>query len=110
MKALLLCLVAITIATAGFSQKAKSETDSTLRSYLTYRCSMHPEYVSNTENQCPVCNMNMNLSSKEQMKAEVLKLYTCPMHPNVMCTKAGKCPTCKMDMVEFKPAKKSKQG
>jgi hypothetical protein len=110
MKTLALCIVAILLTTTTFSQKAKAGTDSTLRTYLTYSCSMHPDYVSNVESNCPVCNMSMNLSSKEQMKAGVVKLYTCPMHPNVICTKAGKCPACKMEMVEFKPEKKMKQG
>jgi len=110
MKSLFICLAAILINIAAFSQKSKQNSDSMLTAYLTYRCSMHPEYVSNVQDKCPVCNSTMSLSLKEQMKAEVVKLYTCPMHPNVLCTKAGKCPECKMDMVEFKPENKAKNN
>jgi hypothetical protein len=106
MKSFAICLLAMFITVSAFSQKAKATTDSTLKKYMTYSCSMHPEYVSMTEDKCPICNMNMSLSKKEEFKAETVKLYTCPMHPGVLCTKEGKCPTCKMDMVEFKPKKK----
>lgn len=94
---------------AAFSQKAKESSDTTLQSYLTYTCTMHPEYVSNVAGKCPVCHHPMTLSKKEQMKAEVVKLYTCPMHPDVVSTKAGKCPVCDMDMVAFKPKEKAKK-
>jgi hypothetical protein len=110
MKTMTLCFIAMLIATSGFSQKAKADSDTTLKTYLTYSCSMHPEYVSNVEGKCPVCNMAMNLSPKERMKAETVNLYTCPMHPDVLCTKPGKCPACKTEMVEFKPLKKTKQS
>jgi hypothetical protein len=106
MKSFIICLTAMFISVAAFSQKAKQNSDTTLKSYLTYSCSMHPQYVSNVPAKCPVCNDDMLLSKKEQMKMEVVKLYTCPMD-NVMSTQPGKCPKCKMDMVEFKPKKKS---
>ena len=67
---------------------------------------MHPQYVSNVPTKCPVCNSDMSVSKKEQMKAEVVKLYTCPTD-NVISTQPGKCPKCGMNMVEFKPKKKS---
>lgn len=91
------------VTVAAFSQQAKyNHSDSTMKTYLTYSCSMHPQYVSNVDAKCPVCKMNMTLSKKEQMKAAVVKLYTCSMHSNVISTKAGKCPVCDMDMVTFK--------
>jgi hypothetical protein len=92
------------ITVAAFPQKSKNTTDTTITTYLKYSCPMHPQYVGNTPAKCPVCNSNMNLSKKEQMKMEVMKLYTCPMD-NVICTKPGKCPKCNMDMVEFKSKK-----
>lgn len=94
----------------SFSQKNKQTIDTTIKPYLVYRCTVHPEYVSNAQVKCPICNNLMNLSPKELMKAEVVKLYTCPMHPNVLCTKTGKCPDCKKDMVEFKPKNKKKNA
>jgi transcription initiation factor IIE alpha subunit len=44
----------------------------------------------------------MNLSAKEQMKAEAVKLYTCPMHPEVALDKNGVCPKCGKELVEKK--------
>ncbi|CAN5333333.1 hypothetical protein BH11BAC5_BH11BAC5_40840 [soil metagenome] len=44
----------------------------------------------------------MNLSSKEQMKAEVTKIYTCPMHPEVALDKDGTRPKCGIALVEKK--------
>lgn len=95
------------ITVAGFSQKSKGTPDSTARAYLTYSCSMHPQYVYNMEEKCPVCDNTMNLSKKELMKREVVKLYSCSMHPNVVSTKAGKCPVCAMELAKFKPPSKT---
>jgi hypothetical protein len=47
----------------------------------------------------------MNLSGKELMKMEMVKLYTCPMD-KVTSTQPGKCPKCGMDMAEFNPTNK----
>jgi hypothetical protein len=110
MKSIIICIAAMFASLAAFSQKAKQDADTSLKSYLTYSCSMHPEYVSNVPDKCPVCHDPMTLSKKEQMKAGVLKLYTCPMHPNVIATKAGKCPDCNMDLLEFKPKDKAKKA
>jgi hypothetical protein len=106
MKSLIIYCLAMFVSIAAFSQKAKQNSDTTLKSYLTYSCSMHPQYVSNVPAKCPVCNRDLILSKKEQMKAEVVKLYTCPMD-KVISTQPGKCPKCGKDMVEFKPKKKS---
>ena len=106
MKSFIILLLATFSTVAAFPQKAKGNPDTTLKTYLTYSCTMHPQYVSNVPAKCPVCGSNMNLSKKEQMKMEVMKLYTCPMD-NVISTQPGKCPKCGMDMVEFKPKKKT---
>ena len=103
MKSLVLCAAAMLITAASFAQKAKAQTNTPVKPYLTYTCTMHPQYVSNMPVKCPVCNMAMNISGKEKMKAEVVKLYTCPRHHDVYCTKAGKCAKCNMNMTEFKP-------
>src|SRR4030095_8963164 len=101
MKSFIICLSALFISFAAFSQKAKQNSDTTLKSYLTYSCSMHLQYVSNVPTKCPVCNDDMDPFQKEQMKAEVVKLYTCFMD-YVICTQPGKCPKCNMEMGEFK--------
>ena len=105
MKSLIILLVATLATVSAFSQKAKGNPDTTAKSYLTYYCPMHVQYVSNVPAKCPVCGDDMNQrSGKEIMKMEVVKLYTCPMD-NVVCTKPGKCPKCGMEMVELKPKK-----
>ena len=104
MKSFIICLAAMFITVAAFSQKAKQNSNATLKSYMTYSCTMHPQYVSNEPAKCPVCNKDMNLTKKEQMKMESVKLYTCSMDgDSVISTKPGKCPKCGMDLVEFKP-------
>ncbi len=107
MKSFIIVLFATFATVASFAQKAKGNPDTTFRQYLTYGCPMHTQYVSNVPAKCPLCGDNMNqLSAKEIMKMEVVKLYTCPMD-NVICTKPGKCPKCGMDMTELKPKNKS---
>jgi hypothetical protein len=101
MKSFIICVLASFIAIASFAQKAKQNSlPSDSSKQVIYSCSMHPQYISFTAAKCPVCGNN--LSKKEVMKMEVMKLYTCPMD-NVICKKPGKCPTCGMDMVEYKP-------
>ena len=109
MRSLIICCAAMFISVAAFSQKAKQNADTSIKTYLTYSCTMHPQYVSNVPAKCPVCNDDMMLSKKEQMKAEVVKLYTCSMD-KVYSTQPGKCPKCSMDMVELKPKDKSKNN
>lgn len=88
------------IAVASFSQK-NNAADTSVTAYLKYSCPMHTQYVSNAPAKCPVCGDNMSeLSQKEIMKMEVVKLYTCPMD-NVICIKPGKCPKCGMEMAEL---------
>jgi hypothetical protein len=99
-------MAAMFISVAAFSQKPDGTADTTLKSYLTYSCSMHPQYVSNVSSKCPVCNDDMLLSEKEQMKAEVVRLYTCAMD-KIYSTQPGKCPKCNMEMVEFKTKNKA---
>ena len=56
---------------------------------------MHPNVVSAKPGKCPTCNMDLTLSTKEQMKAAVTHAYTCPIHPDVVSDSAGNCPKCK---------------
>lgn len=67
-----------------------------------YTCPVHVDITSHHAGSCPKCGKKMNLSAKEQMKAEVTKLYTCPMHPEVALTKDGICPKCGKALVEKK--------
>ena len=107
MKSLIIACVAMFISMAASSQKAKQKTSTTNTDALKqviYTCTMHPDYISFAAAKCPVCGDDM--SKREVMKAEVMKLYTCPMD-NVICKKPGKCPKCGMDMTQYKPANTS---
>ena len=107
MKSLVISCFVMFASIAAFSQKAKQNADTSLKPYVTYSCTMHPEYVSSVPAKCPACNKDMNLSKKEQMKMQGMKLYTCPMDSDsVMSVQPGKCPKCGMDLVEFKPTHK----
>jgi len=104
MKSLIISCFTIFISFAAFSQKSKQIIPTDTSKQVVYTCTMHPEYISFAAAKCPVCGNNM--SKKEVMKAEVVKLYTCPMD-NVICKKPGKCPKCGMNMVAYKPKNKS---
>jgi hypothetical protein len=105
MKSFIISLIALFVTVASFAQKAKQNSIVTSDSskQVIYSCSMHPDYINFAAAKCPVCGDNM--SKKEVMKEEVVKLYTCPMD-NIICKKPGKCPKCGMEMTEYKPAKK----
>ena len=78
---------------AVFSQTKAGKTDTTKHSQY-YSCSMHPDVVSNKPGKCPKCGMQLNLTSKEQMKASASKTYNCPVHLSVTSHDPGKCPKC----------------
>jgi hypothetical protein len=106
MKSFIICLFAISATVTSFAQKSKQNTtavNSDTAKQIVYSCTMHPDYISFAAAKCPVCGENM--SKKEVMKAEVMKLYTCPME-NIICKKPGKCPKCGMEMTEYKPKNK----
>ena len=76
----------------------KVETANAETGKAMYCCSMHPEVKSDSPGTCSKCGMNLNLSKKEQMKTDVMKIYTCPMHAGITSDKPGKCTKCGMDM------------
>jgi Cu(I)/Ag(I) efflux system membrane fusion protein len=66
-----------------------------------YTCPMHPEVISDTPGNCPICEMK--LVKKEIKKKDLDKLvYTCPMHPEIRSDKPGKCPICGMNLEKIK--------
>lgn len=102
MKQIIILVIAITASFAGFAQKAKANTKKKTSSTLittNYICPMHPDVTSDKPGKCSKCGMDLNLSPKEKMKQEVMKIYTCPMHPDVTSDKPGKCSECGMDLV-----------
>lgn len=105
MKSLIVLLFATFATVASFAQKSSQNSlpaDSSKQ--VIYSCTMHPDYISFAAAKCPVCGENM--SKKEVMKAEVMKLYTCSMD-NVISKRPGKCPKCGMQMTAYQPKSNS---
>ena len=100
-KILFAIVIAITTTQSVLAQKAKANLKANQGNTIltsTYTCPMHPDVTSDKPGKCSKCIMNLNLSPKEKMKAEVMKIYTCPMHPDVTSNKPGKCSKCNMDL------------
>lgn len=100
MKKVIILLIAITTSFATFAQKAKANSEANKGGTVltTYSCSIHPDEVSDKPGKCSTCGMDLNLSPKEKMKANVMKFYTCPTHPDVISNEAGKCSKCNMNL------------
>jgi hypothetical protein len=97
------------ISTLTINAQEKAGKKDTAHNAVYYTCPMHPNVKSDKAGKCPKCGMDLALSKKEQMKAEVVKLYSCPMHADVTSASPGKCSKCGMDMVERKAKPKSKK-
>ena len=94
-KIIILSFVFLMSVTVLNAQEKAGKKDTTVHvSLYSYACSMHPNFISNKPGKCPQCGMDMNLSSKEQMKRKVTKTYTCPVDAGVVSTQPGKCPKC----------------
>ena len=99
MKSLFIVLFALSATFSSFAQKANTPKSKPNVVQVQYSCPMHPEVVSNKPGKCSKCNMDLTLSKKEQMKAEVTNTYTCPMHKEIVSDHAGTCPKCKSQLV-----------
>jgi putative DNA topoisomerase len=110
MKQILISLIAIFVITSVFAQKRTDipvpSKEATLKT--TYACPMHPEVTSDKPGKCTKCNMQLQLTTKEQMKTAVTDSYVCPMHSEVKSDHAGKCPKCQSQLVASRTG--SKQG
>ena len=103
MKALkMLMITALTILSVSvFAQDTKTQKIAKQETEKEkYVCPMHPDMVMDEPGKCTKCGTELNLSPKEKMKMDVMKIYTCPMHPDVSHDKSGKCPECGMDLKE----------
>jgi transcription initiation factor IIE alpha subunit len=94
MKKFFLIFVALLISSASLFAQSKAGKIDTAKHVALYTCSMHPDVVSHEPGKCPTCGMDLTLSGKEKMKAEVSKNYVCPVHSKVVSHNAGKCPKC----------------
>jgi len=99
MKSIKMLMIAVfSIMTISVFSQGKAGKKDTATHTTMYTCPMHPEMVFNKPGTCPKCGMKLNLSTKEQMKKDVVKNYACPVHTTVMSNKPGKCPQCGMDL------------
>ena len=94
MKNLIALIVAfLTLSTVVFAQSKAGKVD-TSEKYSLYACPTHPEVTGHKPGKCPKCGMALTLTSKEQMKTEIVKNYTCPVHTDVTSHDPGQCPKC----------------
>jgi len=90
----ILMMAAFSIMTITvFSQEKAGKKDTTQHTTF-YSCPKHSDIVSDKPGKCPKCGMDLNLSSKEQMKARITKNYNCPVHLDITKHNPGKCPKC----------------
>jgi len=94
MKQILVLTLAFFIASSSLFAQNKAGKVDTTKHPTYYTCPMHSDVVSHKPGQCPKCGMDLTLSNKQQMKADVTKTYSCPVHVGVTSHDPGKCPQC----------------
>jgi len=99
MKSIFVLLIALTATVSAIAQKANEPKAKPNVVQVQYTCPMHPDVVSAKPGKCPKCNMDLSLSKKEQMKAEVTNNYSCPVHTEVVSDHAGICAKCQKELV-----------
>lgn len=107
LKAIFAMLLALAISQSVPAQNKNVnnlKNDADAIKLVQYVCPMHPNMKSNKPGKCSQCGMNLVLSKKEQMKADVVK-YNCPMHPAITSDQPGKCSQCGMNLVLSKKEK-----
>lgn len=94
MKNIIIIAIAFLISSPCLFAQTKAGKIDNAKHATFYTCPMHPEVVKHEPGKCPQCGMELNLSSKEQMKAITAKNYTCPVHLDVVSHDPAKCPKC----------------
>jgi len=82
------------------SRSAQAESAAT---EAHYQCPMHPEVIEDQPGECPICHMDLVLSSSATAgggeAASDDTLYQCPMHPEVIEDHPEDCPICLMKLM-----------
>lgn len=94
MKTIIILTIALFIASPVLFAQSKAGKTDTIKHATFYTCPMHSDVVNDKPGKCPKCGMDLNLSTKEQMKSAATKNYTCPIHLDVTKHDPGKCPKC----------------
>jgi ssDNA-binding Zn-finger/Zn-ribbon topoisomerase 1 len=92
-KIIVLAVAFLLCAPVIFAQSKAGKQDTTQHASF-YTCPMHPDVVADKPGKCPKCGMDLNLSSKEELKSKVTKTYTCPVHADLVSDSEGTCPKC----------------
>lgn len=103
----LLLIAALVIPSISIFAQQKAGKKDTQQHAEFYTCPKHDTVSLNKPGNCPVCGMKLELSKKEQMKAEVSKTYSCPVHLDVINDKPGKCTKCSKELI-LSPKEKMK--
>jgi transcription initiation factor IIE alpha subunit len=94
MKKIIIIAVAFLISSPALFAQEKAGKQDTTQHAVYYTCPMHADVIMDKPGKCPKCGMDLNLSSKEDLKSKVTKTYTCPVHLSVTSHDPGKCPIC----------------
>jgi transcription initiation factor IIE alpha subunit len=94
MKKIIVLIVAVLLFAPVIFAQSKAGKQDTTQHVAYYTCPMHPDVLADKPGKCPKCGMDLNLSSKEELKSKVTKTYTCPVHADIVGDSAGTCPKC----------------
>src|SRR5687768_11263375 len=87
-------IITVLFATSYLAAQSKAGKVDTTHQREFYTCPNHSDVVSHVAGKCLKCGTQLNRTSKEQMKAEVVKSYICPVHMEVTSHDPRKCPKC----------------
>src|SRR5665647_1022637 len=114
MKSLKILLMAVlTILSVSVFAQAPTENQAKVSNQksekVKFTCPLHPDMVMDKLGICPKSGTTLNLSLKEKMKMEVMKIYTSPIHHEV--TNAMPCNLSKNGTaLNLSPKEKMKMG
>jgi len=91
MKKSIIFILASIISVIGFSQTKAGRIDNT-KHPVFYTCSENSTIITRELGKCPLCGMDLKLSPKEQVKAQVVKSYACPLYVSLSLAKPGLSP------------------
>ena len=94
MRKFIALIIAVLFASSYLVAQSKAGKIDTTHQQEFYTCPKHSDVVSHVAGKCSKCGTQMNRSSKEQMKADVVKSYICPVHMDVTSHDPKKCPKC----------------
>jgi hypothetical protein len=89
MKKSIILTVAVVTSFAVLAQTKAGKIDNTKHPAL-YVCPVQSPVIINELGKCPFCGMDLNLSPKEQMKAQESKGQACPLYAGITSDRTGK--------------------